>query len=107
MIFLFFIFSSSTTPAICRYCPFICHTIAQIAFYVQLVVRGNFNRLNRKYECFCVLFENVCLWSIPVCLFGLEIKNLKLFPDFVWWLGRRLLTLHAEIKNELSYERKH
>lgn len=54
----------------------------------------------------CVLCENVCLCCIPVCLNGLKIKNLKLFSDFVWLLGREFLTLHPET-NELSYEREH
>ena len=46
---------------ICSICPFICPTIAQIPLYVQLFVRSDFNRLHRKYECFCVLQEMVVL----------------------------------------------
>ena len=53
--FLFFIFSSSTTPPNLLICPFICPTIAQIPFYVQLVVRSDFSRLQRKYGCLCVV----------------------------------------------------
>ena len=63
---------------ICRYCPFICPTIAQNTFYVQLVVRNNFNRLNRKYEGFVYCF-GFGVYFVPI--WWLNVKNLELFQD--------------------------
>lgn len=56
---------------ICRYCLFICSTIAQNAFCVQLVVRSDFNRLQRKYERLRV-FKKLRSY-IPV--FGVKLKT--------------------------------
>ena len=86
--FFIFIFHSSHTPPICRYYPFICPTIARNTFYVQLVVGSNFNRLQRKYERLCIVWASV--FSIPVWV---ENKKLETFSRFVWWLGRKVLTL--------------
>ena len=71
LIFFIFIFHSSRTREKCRYCPFICPTIARNAFYVQLFVRSNFNRLQRKYDCLCVLQE---MEFIFIC-FGRKLKT--------------------------------
>ena len=62
VIFLFSFLRQVTLSPICRYYQFICRTIARNTFYVQLVVRSNFNRLQRKYECLCVLQEMVVIY---------------------------------------------
>ena len=91
LIFLFLIFTSIHIPPICRYCPFICPTIAQIPLYVQLVVCSNFNRLQRKYERLRVFKK----WRsyVPVWV---ENKKLETFSVFLWRLGIKVLTLHPE-----------
>ena len=36
------------------------------------------------------------IYFVPIL--WLNVKNLKLFPENIWWLGRKVLTLHPETK---------
>ena len=71
--FIFFIFRLSLMSLVLilpSIYPLFCPTIAQNTFCVQLVTRGNFKRLEQKYDGFCVLRLILCIfctWFVVKC----------------------------------------